>query len=162
MFGEFYLHFRYQEGRSVLLEPFYSALRRLVQAASVVFLIKWPAFQFIAIFYSWNVVNILNSITLRFKLKGEMFSEMLNEFFIVMLLYHLLVFTDYISEQRAKDLIGWSMVATMLLNMFFNFALIITSALQSLYKDLRLKYWKWKRNRLLARLKAKQELTDLA
>jgi len=30
MFGEFYLNFRYQEGRIVLLEPFYSALRRLV------------------------------------------------------------------------------------------------------------------------------------
>lgn len=155
MFGEFYLNFRYQEGRIVLLEPFYSALRRLVQAAAVVFLIKWPAFQFITIFYSWNFVNLLNSISLRFKLKLEMYTEMVNEFFIVILLYHLLVFTDYISDQKAKNLIGWSMVATMLLNMFFNFTLIITSALGGLYKDLRLKYWTWKKNRLMAKLKVK-------
>ncbi len=37
-FGEFYLHFRYKEGKVTVLEPFYSALRRLLQVAAVVFL----------------------------------------------------------------------------------------------------------------------------
>jgi succinate dehydrogenase/fumarate reductase cytochrome b subunit len=37
-FGEFYLQFRYKEGKTKVLEPFYSALRRLVQIAAVVFL----------------------------------------------------------------------------------------------------------------------------
>jgi len=37
-FGDFYLQFRYKEGITKVLEPFYSALRRMVQVAAVVFL----------------------------------------------------------------------------------------------------------------------------
>ena len=37
-FGDFYLNFRYKEGKTTVLEPCYSALRRLAQAAAVIFL----------------------------------------------------------------------------------------------------------------------------
>jgi hypothetical protein len=38
---------------------------------------------------------MLNSWFLSYHLKGEFYTEMLNEFFIVLMLYHLLVFTDF-------------------------------------------------------------------
>ena len=41
-FGDFYLHFRYKEGRHTVLEPFYSALRRLIHAVTVVFFVSQP------------------------------------------------------------------------------------------------------------------------
>jgi hypothetical protein len=72
-FGEFYLQFRYKEGRTTVLEPFYSALRRLVQAAAVVFLKEYPTFQFVAIFYSWNAVCFLNFMFLSYKLKSDLY-----------------------------------------------------------------------------------------
>ena len=43
-FGDFYLHFRYKEGRHTLFEPCYSAVRRLIQAAAMVVLAPWPFF----------------------------------------------------------------------------------------------------------------------
>jgi hypothetical protein len=72
-FGDFYLQFRYKECRTTVLEPFYSALRRLVQAAAVVFLKEYPTFQFVAIFYSWNAVCFLNFMFLSYKLKSDLY-----------------------------------------------------------------------------------------
>ena len=151
-FGDFYLHFRYKEGWTTVLEPFYSALRRLVQVAAVVFLKKWPVFQFISIFYTWNLVCILNSLSLRYYIKGELYTEMINEFFIVLILYNLLIFTEFAPDPRSKNLMGFSMMVVMLVNMAFNFTLIIVSNLRKLIKTLRTKYLTWKRARLLKKL----------
>jgi hypothetical protein len=103
----------------------------------------------VAIFYTWNLVCLLNSKFLSFKLKSELHTEMINEFFIVIMLYHLLVFNDYSSAQRSKNVVGFSMIVVMVVNMVFNFTLIIASNFGQLYKVLRTKYHIWKRDRLL-------------
>jgi hypothetical protein len=77
---------------------------------------------------------------------------MVNEFFIIIMLYHLLVFNDFNSPQRSKNLVGYSMMGVMLLNMLFNFLLIIGSCLKELCKTLRTKYYKWRHKKLLKRL----------
>ena len=160
-FGEFYLQFRHKEGRTTVLEPFYSALRRLVQAAAVVFLKDYPTFQFVAIFYSWNAVCLLNFMFLSYKLKSDLYSEMINEFFIVVMLYCLLAFSDFTSNQRAKNFMGFSIMAVMLLNMVYNFTLIIASSIRQLIVKLKTKYYTWKRKRLLIRLVARIEKEEL-
>ena len=96
---------------------------------------------------------MLNSRLLRFRLKSVLYTEMINEFFIVTLLYNLLVFTDYTSDQRAKNYVGYSMMVVMVLNMVFNFTLILASNLGELYKVLRTKYYRWKRARMIKKLK---------
>jgi hypothetical protein len=159
--GDFYLQFRYKDGRFTLLEPCYSALRRLIHAAAVVFSASWPFMQFMIMFYTWNVICLLNSRLLRYKLKSEFYTDMVNEFFIVIMLYNLFIFSDYLSDQKAKNLMGFAMIGVMLLNMVFNFTLIISSSLAKLYRVLRTKYYTWKRARLLNKLKEIIALAEL-
>ena len=74
-FGSMYLHFRYKEGKIKLLEPFYSTVRRLILAATMVFLLKYPVFQIIATVYSWCAIVILNGQTMPFQTHKEFFIE---------------------------------------------------------------------------------------
>ena len=105
-----------------------------------------------AIFYTWNILCLLNARFLSYKLKSELYIEMLNEFFIIIMLYHLLVFNDFNSPQRSKNMVGYSMMGFMLLNMLLNFLLIVGSCLRELFKTLRTKYYTWKHKKLLKRL----------
>jgi hypothetical protein len=79
------------------------------------------------IFYSWNITNMLNSQFLLYKLKSDLYTDMVNEFFLVLVMYNLLVFSDIISDQRAKNYLGYALIAVILLNIVFNFTLIISS-----------------------------------
>jgi hypothetical protein len=79
------------------------------------------------IFYSWNITNMLNSHFLLYKLKSDLYTDMVNEFFLVLVMYNLLVFSDIISDQRAKNYLGYAIIAVILLNIVFNFTLIISS-----------------------------------
>jgi hypothetical protein len=79
------------------------------------------------IFYSWNITNMLNSQFLLYKLKSDLYTDMVNEFFLVLVMYNLLVFSDIISDQRAKNYLGYAIIAVILLNIVFNFTLIISS-----------------------------------
>ena len=103
---------------------------------------------------------MLNNRYLSFKLKSEAYTEHINEFFIVIMLYHLLVFNDSDSSQLAKNYVGWSMMGVMLLNMIFNFTLIFISKIGQLYKALRTRYFTWKRDRLLQKIQDQDEFSD--
>ena len=74
-FGSMYLHLRFKESIIKLLEPFYSTIRRLILAATLVFLLRWPAFQIIATVYSWCAIVILNGQTMPFPTRKEFFME---------------------------------------------------------------------------------------
>jgi hypothetical protein len=52
------------------------------------------------------------------------------------------------------------MMGVMLLNMIFNFTLIFTSQAGQLYKTLRIRYFTWKRNRLLQKIQDQDEFSD--
>jgi hypothetical protein len=70
---------------------------------------------------------MLNSQFLLYKLKSDLYTDMVNEFFLVLVMYNLLVFSDIISDQRAKNYLGYAIIAVILLNIVFNFTLIISS-----------------------------------
>ena len=70
---------------------------------------------------------MLNSQFLLYKLKSDLYTDMVNEFFLVLVMYNLLVFSDIMSDQRAKNYLGYALIAVILLNIVFNFTLIISS-----------------------------------
>jgi hypothetical protein len=77
------------------------------------------------------------------------------------MLYCLLAFSDFTSNQRSKNFMGFSIVAVMLLNMVYNFTLIIVSSIRQLIVTLKTKYYTWRRKRLLIRLVARIEKEEL-
>ena len=78
------------------------------------------------IFYTWNITNLLNSRFLIYKLKSDLYADLVNEFFLVLLLYNLLVFSDIVSDQRAQNYVGYAIIVVIILNIVFNFTLIIS------------------------------------
>jgi hypothetical protein len=114
-----------------------------------------------AIFYTWNILCLLNANFLSYKLKSELYTDMINEFFIIIILYHLLVFNDFNSPLRSKNMVGFSMIVVMLLNMVLNFTLIMISNLRQIYRVLRTKYYTWKRDRLLQKIQDNDEFSEI-
>ena len=67
--------------------------------------------------------------------------EQMNEFFVVLLQYHMMCFASFVVDYTTKNYIGWSMIGTMVLNIGINFGIIIFDTIKEAYYKLRLKYW---------------------
>lgn len=89
--------FKYNQGKLQVLEPFFSALRRLAIVAAMIFLKDFPMFQIMVCVYSWVATIILNGY-LMFENRGDFYNEQTNEFFIMILLYHMICFADLVTD----------------------------------------------------------------
>jgi hypothetical protein len=58
--------------------------------------------------------------------------------------YHLICFADLISDEPTRNLIGWSMIGSISLNLVVNFTFIMFCALKKSFYKLRLKYYKYR------------------
>ena len=61
-FGSMYDRFKYEEGRIKVLEPLFSAIRRLIMVAAMVYLYYYPTFQIMVVVYSYVATIIFNGI----------------------------------------------------------------------------------------------------
>lgn len=59
-FGSFYLRYKFAQGKLQVLEPFFSAVRRLLMILAAIFLKGFPVFQLMICTYSWVATIILN------------------------------------------------------------------------------------------------------
>lgn len=148
-FGSIYENFQYTRGKIKVTEPFYSAVRRLIMAVVLVFLKDYPTFQIIMITYSWCAIVIITGHIRPFKYPSDYFIDCFNELFILLLIYHLICFADFVKEFETQVYIGWSMVFVMMINIGINFTIILWGSIIKLYKSLRTKYWQWKLARIL-------------
>ena len=96
-FGSLYLGFKYDQGKLQVLEPFFSALRRLLIVAAMIFLKGFPVFQLMVVIYTWTATIILNGYLL-FENPRDFLMDQINEFFIMILLYHMICFADLVTN----------------------------------------------------------------
>lgn len=146
-FGSLYLSFKYNEGKFQVMEPFFSAMRRLFTVAAMIFLKGFPVFQLMVCIYTWVATIIFNGYLL-FKNPRDFIMEQTNEFFIMILLYHMICFADLVTNQTTIGNIGWSMVGTMCTNVIFNFGVIINDSIRDFIKKVRF-WWLMRKNRIL-------------
>jgi hypothetical protein len=90
------LGFKFDEGKLQVLEPFFSALRRLFLITAMIFLKGFPVFQLMVCTYSWAATVILNGY-LMFVLPRDFLMEQINEVFIMILIYHMICFADLVT-----------------------------------------------------------------
>ena len=140
-FGSIYEKFQFTRGKMKVLEPFYSAVRRLIMATVLVFLKGYPTFQIMTITYSWCAIIIMTGHIQPFKDPRDYFIDCMNELFILLLIYHLICFADFVKDYQTQTYVGWSMVSVMMLNIAINFTIILWGSIVKLYKTLRTKYW---------------------
>ena len=106
--------------------------------------------------YTWVATIILNGY-LMFKLPRDFIMDQTNEFFIMILMYHMICFADLVTDETTRGYIGWSMVGTMCLNILFNFGVILKDSISDLIKSVRLWWWKRKNRILKARIQKFEE-----
>jgi hypothetical protein len=130
-----------------VLEPFFSAVRRLLMILAAIFLRGFPVFQLMVCTYSWVATIILNGFLI-FVNPKDFFMEQTNEFFIMILMYHMICFADLVTDETTRGYVGWSMVGSLCLNFLFNFMVILKQSINNWIKSI--KFWWWKRkNRIL-------------
>ena len=138
----------------MLLEPFFSTVRIVMLTASLIFLQKFTYFQvFISNFFVTFVIIFTGYIE-PFKGKSISFFEIFNEVFISIMNYHLLCFTDIVTLQSTRNLLGWSIIGCITFNLLVNMSFIMFNAIKDAYLEYRLKYYQYKLKMLLkAKLK---------
>jgi hypothetical protein len=97
--------------------------------------------------YSWVATIILNGFFM-FVNPKDFFMEQTNEFFIMILMYHMICFADLVTDETTRGYVGWSMVGFMCLNFLFNFMAILQQSINNWIKSIKL-WWLKRKNRIL-------------
>jgi hypothetical protein len=71
--------------------------------------------------------------------------------------YHILCFADFIHDEPTRELIGFSMIVFLCFNLLTNIGSIMIGEIKKTCFSFRLKYYKWKLNKIKKFLIQKQE-----
>lgn len=117
------LNFR-RLGKLVLLHPFLSLLRKLSLVYVLVYMQNYPVFtiflvnlQALILITEVSYVNPYES-----SLKNKI--ELLNECFALLKNYHLLMFTDFLSDVDTREFVGKSLIVITISNVGINIMII--------------------------------------
>lgn len=151
------LNYKRSNSNWVIQEPLINNIRVALMGISLLFLSDYPYFQifytnmsvtFMVIYIEWCEVYALPS---------DRFWNVFNEVFIMLLNYHVLSFANLIQDNETRNIMGWSMVTVLSINIGINFINISFKEGTKTYKDLRLRYYTYKRDKLLAKKKKLEE-----
>ncbi len=94
-----------------------------------------------------------------FTKKSDKNMALMNEFFCLLVNYHLLIFTDWVPDGPARETMGKSLISVTLLNILINFSYISINSISGLSRVAKLH---WKRYKVLKtyRLKLKKAAID--
>jgi hypothetical protein len=126
-------------------------------AIALIFLDALPYFQifvnnflvtFIVIYIMWFEV---------YKHKNYKFFQIFNETFVCFINYHLIIFAyaEQGSMEHSRTIMGWSAIATVVINIIVNFLNVIYHSAPVIYRRLKTKYLTYKRDRLRRKLAEK-------
>ena len=101
-----------------------------VQAAFM--LVKTPSLQLICLNLS-NTAAIIYQEYFRPKIENNNI-EIINEVLVLIATDHLMLFTDFVPDVSDQYTIGWSLIAVIVIQIFFNLSLLV----RSLFRTLRL------------------------
>jgi hypothetical protein len=88
--------------------------------------------------------------------KNKTFFEQFNEFFIAIIIYHLMCFADTMPDIGAQNTIGWSMIVAVLFNLLFNIFYIMFLAIKDMKIKLLTKFYNWKITKLKKSIEIKK------
>ncbi len=104
-------------------------LRRALYAAVLVMWANYPIFQIMALTMMSIVMLIYIMLVKPYDDRRLNRMEVFNELTVLMCAWHLLLFTDMITDTDVKWMAGWSMVLITGFNLIFNIGLVLTLSL---------------------------------
>ena len=127
------------DGKSTLYYEFYMRLRQIGMAICVCTLINQPMLCLFYFNFSALFALILAGMIRPYSLPEENTSEMLNEFGLLVLNYHMLCLTDFVGDPDTRETIGLSLCGTTTVILLCNIVVIFIDLYSKLAK--RLKLW---------------------
>ena len=106
--------------------------RRLIYAATAVFLMNYTAFQLQALVLQCVLLLIFILLVKPFSEKSQNYREIFNESCILCCSLHLLTFTDFSSDPDIQYSIGWSLIAVTVFNITVNSIIMIIATAREL------------------------------
>jgi hypothetical protein len=133
-------------------------LRRLIYVRIAFNVVEDSAFQIIGLAF----LNLFSLIYLGqfkpFKLRRLNRLELFNEFCIAICTLHLLCFTDWVRSQKMHEIMGWSLIVIIVINIVLNFYFVIRTFLKevcllvSKFYNYTKRFWEWLSSLWLCRL----------
>ena len=111
-------NFRKDESSMRHVEAF--LIRRLIFALIIVFLVEMPFFQIQGLLYMQMFYIIYLGLSRPLASNEDNNADMVNESLLMLQVYHIIWFTDFVNEPNFKYAAGWSSVCVTLLQILMN------------------------------------------
>lgn len=83
--------------------------------------------------------------------------EIINEVFVLLTNYHLMMFTDFLPDVLMRENVGMSLVVTTILGVVGNLSVVILETASILLKMMKKSYLKWNHSRAVRETRRKKE-----
>jgi hypothetical protein len=83
--------------------------------------------------------------------------EIINEVFVLLTNYHLMMFTDFLSDLLMREHVGMSLVVTTILGVVVNLSVVILETASILVKIMKRSYLKWNHSRAVREIRTRKE-----
>lgn len=132
--------YRTDDGRAVKFSGMFF-FRRFVMLFVLVLLPSQRNVQIVAQLWSTLYIMSHTAYVLPYKQSIQNYQEVLNEITVIVASYHLFCFTEWIYDFERRFELGWSLICTIVLNVFVNVSILVFYLLKSAYVKLRTNYY---------------------
>jgi len=142
--GEMYSNLNITESRNVLMYPLVFFLRRIAFVVVVFALEKYPTFQIFFLVFQVEAFIIMIYYAEPLADKRTNTFELFNEAYVLVLVYHLISFTDFVPSPDTRYTMGFSMIGFTCLQIALNVLLLLKGIYRYLKRALQKKLYEYK------------------
>ena len=128
------------KGNGYLYQPLLSYFRRLLLPLSIIFYPEVFILHYFTLTMTGVFTIILVGVQRPFESKARNFAEVVEESAIILVMYHVFCFTDWLPDEEVRHKLGYSVIACILLHLFVFLAIKLFWAMRSCYKERRRQY----------------------
>jgi hypothetical protein len=146
---------------SSFYEPLISMYRMLALTFVLIYLQEFRYFQLFFVNFSMTFILVYAGICEPYVDKTTSFFSQFNEVFVAITNYHLMCFADFVQDEWTRNIVGWSLIVSVGLNLLINISFIMAGAIRDSCRKIKFKYYTWKLNQA-KRQKAQKEMEKAA
>ena len=129
--------------KSAFLFTFFFLGRRLIFVVSIFYLGAWPIFQIFFLFFQSYAMLVYLMAVRPFHSKLMNALEVVNEVSVLIAIYHLLCFTEFVPDPNLHDSIGFSLLAVTGIAFVINVMALIYTGILEIKKVVKRLLYKW-------------------
>lgn len=129
-----------REGRKVMIYRSFSVARVIILVSTLVYMNRYPLFSVISLNFQSLICIIILGYTMPFSNKQTNKLELMNEFFVLVTLYHFFCFTDFLLDFDTKDKVGVSLIVFTVTNLAINLTVITVNSVLMFIGKHKVKY----------------------